>query len=103
MWPLLLNVDINTLCKRRNYYHWDRNQQTSPKEFPKTAIIKPASVMDFINILLPEDSQLYNNRSSLNFQYRRQEQPFHPKQMWKHQPSLSIGPQIWYWLVTRNT
>lgn len=32
--------------------------------------------MDFINILLPEDSQLYNNRSSLNFKYHRQEQPF---------------------------
>lgn len=59
--------------------------------------------MDFINILLPEDSQLYNNRSSLNFQYRRQAQPFHPKQMGKHQPSLFIGPQIWRWLVIRNT
>lgn len=32
--------------------------------------------MDFINILLPEDSQLYNNKSSLNFKYHRQEQPF---------------------------
>ena len=32
--------------------------------------------MDFINILLPEDSQLYNNRSSLNFKYHRQEQSF---------------------------
>lgn len=32
--------------------------------------------MDFINIVLPEDSQLHNNRGSLNFKYHRQEQ-FH--------------------------
>ena len=59
-----------------NYYCWDRNQQTPPKKFLTTAIIKSVHVMDFINILFPEDSQLHNNRSSLHFKYHRQEQHF---------------------------
>ena len=70
MWTLTHSVK-GTIIKARAEIN-----KPHQRNFLKTGIIKSVHVMDFINILLPEDSQLYNNRSSLNFKYHRQEQSF---------------------------
>ena len=88
MWTLTHSVK-GTIIKARAEIN-----KPHQRNFLKTGIIKSVHVMDFINILLPEDSQLYNNRSSLNFKYHRQEQSF----TWNRCKTINLG----FLLVHRN-